>query len=108
MKSSRSSHLEAVAYSPVYITDKLDDMSTVHTNARFLNRLQEHGLVTLNYDEPLESYDYEFFYESSAYEYFTETVREGKQNQGFIFDTAIFELGHIALTGSGQDLATSL
>ena len=102
LKSSHSNHLESVAFAPVYLTEKLEDMDTVRENAKALEQLEEYGIITLDYDIPLVNYDYEVFKKSAAFNYFKDTVEEGKKNPDFIFDIASIEFGSIALTSVGQ------
>jgi hypothetical protein len=104
LKSSRSAHFETVALEPVYLTDKRDSIETARKNAAILKRLAEYGAITLDYDIPLQNYDYSVFSESAAYQYFQDTVGEGRENPNFIFDTPALARGSLALTGLGQDL----
>jgi len=102
LKSSHSNHLESVAFAPVYLTEKQDDMDAVKEKAKVLEQLEEYGIITLDYDIPLENYDYEDFKKSAAFNYFKDTVEEGKQKPDFIFDIASIEFGSIALTPLGR------
>jgi hypothetical protein len=108
LKSSRSDHLESVALAPVYLTDKRDSMESIHMNIKALKNLEQYGVITLDYDIPLENYDYTVFEESEAYRYFQDTVTESRNNPDFIFDTAALEFGSLALTGLGQDVLDAL
>jgi hypothetical protein len=103
LKSSRSDHLESVALAPVYLTEQQNSIEIVRENAVALKQLAEYGVITLDYDIPLEGFDYTIFKESAAYKYFQDAVQEGKADPDFIFDTAELELGSLALTGIGQD-----
>jgi hypothetical protein len=64
-------------------------------------------LISLDYDIPLQDYDYTQYTKSALYSYFKETVNEGKKNPGFLFDTAEIELGSIALTEFGERVVVS-
>jgi len=102
LRSSRSEHLESVAFAPVYLTEKHEDMDAVRKSAKILEQLEECGIITLDYDLPLENYDYGVFKESAAFNTFKNTVEEGKRNPDFLFDKASIEFGSIALTVLGQ------
>jgi len=102
LKSSHSSHLASVAFAPVYLTEKQADMDAVRENAKVLEQLEKYGIITLDYDIPLENCDYSAFKESEAFNYFKDTVEEGKKNPDFIFNIASIEFGSIALTALGR------
>jgi len=102
LKSSKSDHLESVALAPVYINDKYDSMESVKTRAEALENLASHGLITLDYNEPLTNGNYQDYLESELYIYFNQTVEQGKGTEGFLFDIPDIELGSIALTALGQ------
>ena len=104
MKSSKSSHLEAVAMAPVYLNSEADSMEFAKDNGLILKKLQDKGLVTLDYEIPLQNGNYTTYSNSSLFRYFTETVEAGAQEENFIFDIAELELGSIALTFQGQAL----
>ncbi|QAT42349.1 hypothetical protein [Aminipila luticellarii] len=102
LKSSQSSHLESVALAPVYLHDRNDSMDTVRRTADVLKALEAKGLLTLDYEEPLENGDYTDYSDSTLYAYFKETVMQAKGKENFLFDMADLELGSIALTHIGQ------
>ena len=108
LRSSKSTHLESVALAPVYLSDKDESMESVKKTASILLNLAEYGLITLDYDEPLQNGDYAVYSNSSLYTYFTETVTEGSKNKDFLFDTAALELGSIALTHLGRTVIKNM
>jgi hypothetical protein len=102
LKSTKSSHLESVALAPVYICDRTDSMETVKSMAVVLGSLKEKGLITLDYEEPLENGNYIDYSDSALYAYFKETVAQAKGRDDFLFDIPSLELGSISLTYLGQ------
>lgn len=95
------------ALAPVFILDAADDMAAIKKTGAFLERLEELGLITLDYDIPLDGYAYTEYKESSIYEYFCKTVAEGATKPGFLGDTPELELGSMALTEMGEEIAAS-
>jgi len=108
MKSSKSEHISSVALAPVYIEDKTDSMEQVKDVSSALISLCDYGIISLDYEIPLENYDYTFYESSELYAYFKETVREGQDKQGFLFDTPVLECGSLALTALGQQAIENL
>lgn len=53
------------ALAPVFIRDIADDMTAVKEAGAFLERLENLGLITLNYDIPLNGYAYTEYKESA-------------------------------------------
>jgi hypothetical protein len=102
MSSSIEKHARFVSLAPVYIIDADDSMEDVKEIRTILIELEEKGLISLDYDIPLEDYDYTHYTKSALFAYFQETVKEGKKNPSFLFDTAEIELGSIALTEFGE------
>ncbi len=101
MKSSKSEHFEADALSPVYIDGDDLSMDEVKEIGLELNKLEDFGLITLDYDIPLEDYEYSEFYNSGVYKFFEQTMKESAEQEGFVFDTSDMEKGSIALTDMG-------
>ena len=103
LKSTKSDHIESVALAPVYLTDKNDSMETIKNTGRIIERLAEHNVISIDYDIPLENYDYSDYEQSDVFACLKEMVAEGQNNPNFIFDTAGLQFGSVALTGIGQD-----
>lgn len=80
-------------------------MKTVKEAGTFLQKLEDLGLITLDYDMPLKGYSYEEYKTSTLYEYFRATVAEGASRPNFLGDTPVLELGSIALTEEGKKIA---
>lgn len=101
--SSREEDFLSVALAPVFLRSPEDDMARVKEAGAFLAKLEELGMLTLDYDIPLKGYDYPEYKESALYAYFEETVRQGAaEHPGFLGDTPILELGSMALTAQGE------
>lgn len=102
LKSSKSNHFESVALAPVYLNNKYDNMDSVKSRSEILKNLAAQGLITLDYDEPLENGNYQEYLESELYMYFIQTVEQGKAKDDYLFDIPDIELGSIALTALGR------
>jgi hypothetical protein len=102
---SREEDFVSTALAPVFICSATDDMKTVKEAGVFLQGLEDLGLVTLDYDIPLNGYDYEEYKVSALYEYFRATVAEGASRPNFLGNTPVLELGSIALTEKGKQVA---
>ena len=83
-------------------------METVKEIGTVLSELEEKGLISLDYDIPLQDYDYTLHTKSALFSFFKETVNEGKNRPSFLFDTAEIELGSIALTEFGEKVSGNL
>ena len=108
MSSSIEHEARLVSLAPVYIIAIDDSMETVKEIGTVLSELEEKGLISLDYDIPLQDYDYTKHTKSALYSYFQETVSEGKKKPSFLFDTAKIELGSIALTEFGEKVSGNL
>lgn len=102
MSSSTEHEARFVSLAPVYIKALDDSMKTVKEIGMVLSGLEKKGLIALDYDSPLQGYDYTLHTNSALFAYFTETVNEGKKNSSFLCDTAEIELGSMALTKSSN------
>ena len=105
LTDSREKDFISTALAPVFLSSANDDMKTVKETGAFLQSLEDCGLITLDYDIPLNGYGYEEYKTSSLYEYFCATVSEGASRGGFLGNTPVLELGSIALTEAGQQIA---
>lgn len=108
LKDSREADFASTALAPVFLQSAQDDMATVRQMGASLQQLEDLGLLTLDYDIPLGSYDYALYRESALYAYFCSTVAEGAQNPDFLGDTPLMELGSIAPTDEGARIAAAL
>ena len=104
---SRVEDFVSIALAPVYLSSAADDMETVKEAGAFLQSLEDMGLITLDYDIPLKAYGYEEYHASTLYEYFRQTVAEGASRPNFLGNTPVLELGSIALTEEGGQIASA-
>ena len=107
MSSSTEKEARFVSLAPVYITALDDSMETVKKIGAILSVLEKKGLISLDYDTPLQDYDYTQYTNSVLFAYFTETVNEGKKSPRFLCDTAEIEFGSMALTEFGKESLSS-
>lgn len=107
LADSRESDFAATALAPVFIRSAADEMAAVKEAGAFLQRLEEMGLITLDYNIPLKGYDYDEYKGSALYEYFCRTVAEGAGRPGFLGDTPRLDLGSMALTEAGENIAAA-
>lgn len=98
VKSSITHEFEMVALSPVYMEQSTATMAEVHQTADMLLRLEELGLLTLDFDIPLDPMSYEVYHQSALYSYLQETVALGKDGPNHLGDTPTIEEGSIAVT----------
>ena len=108
MSSSIEEEAAFIALEPVYIENLNDTMETVKAKGAVLCELEKKGLITLDYDIPIERYDYRFHTNSKLFAYFKQTIDEGRNNPNFLCDTAEIEPGSIALTELGLKIVKHL
>ena len=108
MSSSVEKEAWTVSLAPVYINAIDDSMDTVKEIGAVLTALEKKGVISLDYDIPLQDYDYIQHTKSTLFSFFKETVNEGKKNPSFLFDIAEIELGSIALTEFGKSVAENI
>lgn len=102
--SSRSSHIQVTALAPVHLTASDQSLEQIRKTGTILLGLEHKGLISLDYDQPLQGCDYAEYRDSGAYRFLQESVREGCKKENFLFDQARLELGSIALTALGRRL----
>ena len=107
IKDSRQEDFVSTALAPVFLRSAADDMKTAKVIGAFLQSMEDLDLITLDYDIPLDGYDYEEYKTSALYEYFCATVAEGASKPDFLGNTPVLELGSIALTEAGEQIATA-
>lgn len=103
MTSSKEAELYVVALAPVYLGSAEDSMEDVKVIGAELLSLERGGLITLDYDLPINGYPYEEYRDAALYCFFAETVEEGAQQLSSLFDTPNLELGSMALTEQGVE-----
>lgn len=94
--SSAEPEFSNVALAPVFINDGTEDILFLRAIGNVMTALEHQGYISIDYDIPLEGFDYSYFKESNAYKLFEETVAEGREREGFLGDTATIEFGSIA------------
>lgn len=108
MTSTKSDHLESVALAPVLLTDGTESVAQVRELGEMLSDLENMGLITLDYDMPLQGFDYALYQNSVAFHALEELVAEGRNKEGFLFDSPVLEKGSIALTDLGRQVIDQL
>ncbi|MHC1723644.1 MAG: hypothetical protein AB9836_10620 [Aminipila sp.] len=108
MSSSENDHISFSGLAPVYIRDLKDTMEVVKEIGTVLKGLEAKGLISLDYDIPLQGYDYTMHTESELYKFFIQTVKDGTGKPGFLCDRAEIELGSAALTPLGVKVVESI
>lgn len=97
---SRDPSRKPAAFAPVYLSASGDSMDTVLETGEVLRGLQEKRLITLDYDQPLQNFDYSLYENSKLYRDF-----RAEQDPG---DQVSLECGSLALTPTGQEVLDSL
>ena len=105
LEDSREGDFVSTALAPVFLRSAADDMDRVKEAGAFLQKLEDTGFITLDYDIPLNGYDYEEYKTSELYKYFCATVAEGASRPNFLGNTPVLELGSMALTKTGEKIA---
>ena len=105
LRSSKSEHFETIAMAPVHMKTPEDSMGEVQDAAAMLKVLADYALIELDYDAPIEGFDYGRYEQSESYIYFLQTVEEAKTNPDFVFDLGLMEKGRIILTSNGEKVA---
>lgn len=77
MTSTKSEHLKCIALAPVYLIETNETLDHVNENSALLIGLQDKKLNQLDYDQPLQFCEYDVYPNSTAYQIFVDTVRDG-------------------------------
>lgn len=88
--------------SPVYLYETTDSMEDAKSIGAVLKGLEDKGLLSLDYDMPIDGYDYTLYTESDLYTFFCQTMEEAKSQPNFLCDTPQIELGSMAVTPLGD------
>ncbi len=106
VRSSKQDDFEIVALQPVFIRSIRDTMEEVKESGAFLQKLYDMGMISLDYDIPLDGYAYHDYKESDLYKDFCDSVGEAveKADETFLGDTPAIELGSMGLTEASQAL----
>ncbi len=108
LKSSKESAFASVTLSPVFIIEEKDTMEQVKDFGKMLKALEEKGFISLDFDIPIDNYDYKEYTNSSIFTYFKECVEEGKTKDGFLGDLAVIAKGSIAPTEDCKELFSTI
>lgn len=108
MSSTAAEHTTVAALAPVYLNSANDSSESINEYASVLLTMEDKGLLTFDYEKPVENYDYKMYLESDIYKFFLDTVEEGKNQEGFLFDTPAIDLGSISLTELGMEAVRQL
>ncbi len=98
VKSSQNHDFEMVALSPVYLTDPKATMAEIRTTGDMLCALEDQGLLTLDFDIPLDPMSYEIYEKSDVFALLCDTVEQSKGHSNHWGDTPTIEQGSIAIT----------
>ena len=90
------------ALAPVYFNAVDTTMEEAKQIGEALLHLEDKGIITLDYEVKLENYDYVEYRNSDLYKEFKKTVAEGAGKEGFLCDTAVLDMGSMALTAKGR------
>lgn len=101
MTNSENDAIGFIALPAVHLKTADDSLEVVKERSKTLRSLEQKRLISLDYELPLEGYDYKEYLNSAVYAYFEETVNQGKEQPDFICDTAEIDLGSMALTALG-------
>ncbi len=98
VKSSKEHSFESVALSPVFLEDEKTSMERAKELGRIMLKLENAGLIDLDFDIPISNYDYKEYKESDLFAFFKKTVEEGSGQNGFLGDLATLECGSMVPT----------
>ncbi len=96
--STQTHEFEMVALSPVYLEQRDDTMEVVRERGDMIHNLEHQGLLTLDFDIPLDPLSYEIYEQSALFALLQETVEEGQKRGGYLGDQATIQQGSIAIT----------
>ncbi len=101
LTASKAHHAYAVALEPVYIADPGDSLEQVKAYGALFAGMEDKGLISIEYDAPLDGYAYAEYRQSSAYG--TLPRRPPRRRRAASrSDTPVLELGRMILTGKGR------
>ena len=101
-KAGEEDTVRVTALAPVYFNAVDTTMEEAKQIGEALLHLEEKGIITLDYDVKLENYDYMEYRNSDLYKELKKTVAEGAGKEGFLCDTAVIDMGSMALTDKGR------
>ncbi|MBQ6836385.1 MAG: hypothetical protein IJO47_04970 [Clostridia bacterium] len=101
-KAGEEDTVRMTALAPVYFNAVDTTMEEAKQIGEALLHLEDKGIITLDYEVKLENYDYVEYRNSDLYKEFKKTVAEGAGKEGFLCDTAVLDMGSMALTAKGR------
>ncbi|WP_409969493.1 hypothetical protein RFF05_06150 [Bengtsoniella intestinalis] len=104
VKSSKESDFQMGAFGPAFIQGDHHSRMELEQVRLFLTELEHLGLLSLDYDIPLDGYDYGIYGESEVFTQLKEAVADSQGKAGFLGDIATYEEGSMALTEAAMDL----
>lgn len=104
VRSSTQDEFEIVALQPVFIRSIHESMEEVKEAGAFLQQLHDQGMITLDYEIPLDGYSYHEYKESDLFKFFCDTVAESVSIENALGDTAALEMGSMGLTDAAKAL----
>ncbi len=102
MASSAAEHCRAVALSPVLLEQLSDTLQDVRQRCQTISALMHRDLLSYREDVSVCGHIERAYRESEVFKYFEDTVSEGGVMPGFLFDTALLEMGAVSLTELGE------
>ena len=105
LRSSREPSLRSVALREVHMETGRETMEEVKARAALLKNLEQKGCLRLRYGLFVTvAADYAPYPASSLVAMLQELVGEGKEREGFLFDTAVINRGMAELTKAGRSI----
>lgn len=105
LRSSREPALCSVALREVHMETGRETMEEVKARAALLAELAEKGLIRLRYGLFVTvAADYAVYPVSGIFAMLCELVEEGREQEGFLFDTAGITRGAAELTQAGRGI----
>lgn len=87
-----------IAFSPVYLENKIDSMEKIQEMGKMLVNLQKKKILTLDYHLSLQGYAYGEYLQSEAFLTFAKSVEEEMQQEESTGVFATIQKGSMALT----------
>lgn len=104
LNSSKDDSLNMTAMAPVTIDQEDDSATTVRERGDILLSLEDKGLISLDYDIPINGYDYAGYRASALFMQLEQAAAQAATQPGFLFDLPLLEGGSMALTDMGEML----
>lgn len=102
ISSSKNEDVIFSALSRVYLSGCEESLDEVKYKGKVLAVLESKGLIEIDYEMPLQGYDYDAYKNSAVFQYLKETIHEGMHRGGFLCDRAGIDYGSMVLTSLGE------